>query len=184
MAYWTTENSSKTTSTTITPIFDTGDQAVIVTGDGWNNNHGIRGKFHSAFNFHMFSIYLRTGSNNFAQVVEIVDPSVNYFVNFDLLNGTVGSFGSNITTPLMQPTGNGWFRCSFRYNNLFMNIFAIYIVTLNSATRRQVNTLTTSIYSAAAQSEFGSIVTSYIPTGQVPEGYAIPCYITRGADVV
>ena len=34
MSYWTTENSSKTTSTTIPSFFDTGDQVILVTGNG------------------------------------------------------------------------------------------------------------------------------------------------------
>jgi hypothetical protein len=66
ISFWTTENSSKTTSTTITPFFDTGDQAILVTGDGSNHVHGIRVTFSNALNFHMFSVYLRRGSNNFA----------------------------------------------------------------------------------------------------------------------
>ncbi len=77
MAYWRTENSSKTTSTTIRPFFDTGDQAELVTANGSINVHGIRVTFRSQLNFNMFSVYLRRGSNNFAQVIGITDPSVN-----------------------------------------------------------------------------------------------------------
>ncbi len=53
----------------------------------------------------MFSVYFRRGSNDFAQVVGIVEPNVEYFVNFDLLKGTVGTFGSSITQPLIQLAG-------------------------------------------------------------------------------
>jgi hypothetical protein len=101
MSFWTTENSSKIISTTITQFFDTGDQAILVTGDGSYNVHGKRVTFSNALNFHMFRVYLRRGSNDFAKVVGIVEPNVQYFVNFDLLKGTVGIFGSSITTPLI-----------------------------------------------------------------------------------
>ena len=67
MSFWTTQNSSKTTSTTITPFFDTGDQAVLVTADGSSKVHGIGVIFNTQLGFHMFSVYLRRGSNNFAQ---------------------------------------------------------------------------------------------------------------------
>jgi hypothetical protein len=43
----------------------------------------------------------------------------------------------------------------------------MYIVTQANATRRQFDTLTTSIYAAAHQIKLGSSVSSYIPTTQV-----------------
>jgi hypothetical protein len=107
MAHWATENSSKTTSTTITPFFDTGNQPIQLIGNGPCDVHGIAATFTTKFIFHMSSVYLRRGSNNFAQVVGFQDTNVTYVDNFDLLNDTVGLIGSEFTTPLMQPETNG-----------------------------------------------------------------------------
>lgn len=191
MAHWTTENSSKTTSVMITPFSDTGDQSVLVTANGLFNVHGISMKCSSHINIHTCSVYLRRGSNNFAQVsgiIKTVDPITgfvtyngNYFVNFDLLNGVVGMFGSSITTPIMTPVGNGWFRCSFQYSGFMVLEVAIYVVSATNASFRQLNSLTTSIYAAALQIELGSTATSYIPTGIIPPNES---RVTRAADVI
>ena len=40
-SFWTTENAGKTTSTTITPLADTGTQAIQIVANGTNNVHGM-----------------------------------------------------------------------------------------------------------------------------------------------
>jgi hypothetical protein len=122
-----------------------------------------------------FSIYIRRDTNDFVQIS--IGGSTTIFANFDLLNGTIGTKGSGNVNTLIQPAINGWYRCCITLTSSVANSIIISLVTSSTASRLQVNPLSTSVYLAGPQLEVGSTVSSYIPT-------TYSSGVTRAADVL
>jgi hypothetical protein len=81
---------------------------------------------------------------------------------FDLSAQTAGTNGK------IENYGNGWYRCSFKYNLSLGQTNINFIFDSNTATG--------SLYLWGAQAEVGSYATSYIPT--------VASSVTRNADVI
>ena len=81
---------------------------------------------------------------------------------FDLSAQTAGTNGK------IENYGNGWYRCSFKYNLSLGQTNINFIFDSNTATG--------SLYLWGAQAEVGSYATSYIPT--------VASTVTRNADVI
>ena len=126
-----------------------------------------------------FSVYAKKGTNNFIQIFSASALfTVNFFANFDLNTGVVGSVGS-VSTASIQDAKNGWYRCivtGTATGTGSSNAFSISSVNSSTAGRGQSNTLTTSVFLWGAQLEVGSYATSYIPNTTAT--------VTRNADVI
>jgi len=91
------------------------------------------------------------------------------YVNFDILNGVVGTIGSGITSSSIKSYRDGWYRISATSNSVASptdSKFQLGIVAASGSTRNEAYVTNTSrtllIY--GAQTEAGAGATSYIPT--------------------
>jgi len=119
------------------------------------------------------SAFFKQGTGNAGRYIQIAWPllrfAANSFANFDLQLGTVSLVsGSNVTAGI-ENYGNGWYRC--RCTNTCIstgtnNGISIALIETSGATRLPTFTGTTTdvLYGWGAQTETGSIATSYIPT--------------------
>ena len=112
----------------------------------------------------VLSIYAKANLSNFIQLP--LSGDAQSYVNFDVLNGVVGTSGTK-TTGEIQSVGNGWYRCIayFDSTTIFGASSFVALTTSNSvgyggiATSDDLN-----VYIWGSQYEEQSYATSYIPT--------------------
>jgi hypothetical protein len=131
------------------------------------------------------SAFFKRGTGNAGRYIQIAWPAARFaasgFANFDLELGTVALVtGSNVTAGI-ENYGNGWYRCRCTntcISNGLNNGISMPLIETSGATRLPVFTGTTTdvLYGWGAQTETGSIATSYIPTTTASA--------TRNADVI
>jgi hypothetical protein len=132
------------------------------------------------------SAFFKQGVGNAGRYIQIAWPATrfaaNTFANFDLELGTVALVTGSTVTADIENYGNGWYRC--RCTNTCIstgtgaNGISIALIETSGATRLPTFTGTTTdvLYGWGAQTETGSIATSYIPTTTGS--------VTRNADVI
>jgi hypothetical protein len=120
------------------------------------------------------SAFFKQGTGNAGRYVQIAWPATrfaaNTFANFDLELGTVALVTGSTVTAGIENYGNGWYRC--RCTNTCIstgtgsNGISIALIETSGATRIPtfIGTTTDILYGWGAQTEIGSIATSYIPT--------------------
>ena len=120
------------------------------------------------------SAFFKQGTGNAGRYVQIAWPptrfAANTFANFDLQLGTVALVTGSTVTAGIENYGNGWYRC--RCTNTCIstgtgaNGISIALIETSGATRLPTFTGTTTdvLYGWGAQTETGSVATSYIPT--------------------
>jgi len=119
------------------------------------------------------SAFFKQGTGNAGRYIQIAWPATrfaaNTFANFDLELGTVALVTGSTVTAGIENYGNGWYRC--RCTNTCIstgtnNGISIALIETSGATRLPTFTGTTSdvLYGWGAQTETGSVATSYIPT--------------------
>jgi hypothetical protein len=144
----------------------------------------------SAINFTSGTVYtasafFKQGVGNAGRYIQIAWPLLrfagNTFANFDLQLGTVALVTGSTVTAGIENYGNGWYRC--RCTNTCIstgtnNGISMPLIETSGATRLPTFTGTTTdvLYGWGAQTETGSIATSYIPTTTTSG--------TRNADVI
>jgi hypothetical protein len=97
-----------------------------------------------------FSMFLRRGTNDFAQL--ICGGDINVFANFDLATGILGTSGSAVTASTMQPWRDGWYRCMLTTLSPTVTSFGTFVASSNSL-RNATSSLATSLYVAGPQME-------------------------------
>ncbi len=131
------------------------------------------------------SAFFKQGVGNAGRYIQIAWPLLrfagNTFANFDLQLGTVALVTGSTVTAGIENYGNGWYRC--RCTNTCIstgtnNGISMPLIETSGATRLPTFTGTTTdvLYGWGAQTETGSIATSYIPTTTTSG--------TRNADVI
>ena len=163
-SFWNPTALTVTANSTTAP--DATNTASLLTANGSAAQHyifqaGTAGTINS-FYPRTFSIYLKAGTNNFAQV--LYGSDVNAYANFDLSTGALGTVGSTVTATITS-AGSGWYRCSVTTSSSLaaQNVY-ILIASGTSAARFESNSLSTTIYSWGAQFEYGSTVKPYLVT--------------------
>jgi len=110
-----------------------------------------------------FSVYAKKNTNNFIQLIpQGAIGGTNFWANFDLNSGVVGSTGS-LTTAAITSVGNGWYRCSITGAAVATTTgtFSVLIASSATAARGEVNTLTTSVFAWGAQFVEGTSALDY-----------------------
>lgn len=178
VANWTKNGTTITLNSTTSPsgVLD----ADTITRDGTSQFNPLAQAISvTTGTAYTFSVYAKKGTNNFIQIFAATALfTSNFFANFDLNTGVVGSVGS-ASTASIQDAGNGWYRCIITGTATgtgSSNAFSISLVTSSTAARGQSNTLTTSVFLWGAQVEAGAFSTSYIPTTTAS--------VTRNTDVI
>jgi hypothetical protein len=157
MRAWT-QSGTQTITTNDFPLLVNGRYHHLITANGTSGIKAIRRGFSGSSNMLTASIYLRRGTNNFAQ---LYIGEVSIFANFDLVTGQPGNKTATVTST-MTPCVNGWYRCTMSFTSSSAANMFVSIVTSATSVRAEINTLNTSIYVTAPQVEVGTVATSYI----------------------
>jgi hypothetical protein len=160
-ANWTKSNLSAATTVVTTDPFG-GSDAYIFTADGASAPHYIAQlAFTAGPASRTWSIYLKAGTNNFAQLMFGLDA--NPFANFNLSTGVVGTVGTSATASMVS-VGSGWYRCIVTTTSTTAGSPYVCIVASNTAVRFETNSLATTVYAYGGQYELSSTANTYIST--------------------
>ena len=121
--------------------------------------------------------FFKQGTGNAGRYIQLTYPAARFiqegYANFDLQLGTVavvsGTSADTNRAASIENYGNGWYRCRFTAtcnNTGTGNGFSAILITASGDTRAPsfAGTTTDVLYGWGAQTETGSIATSYIPT--------------------
>ena len=163
---WESGQVSKFANQTISPDGTMNASKVAVTLE--NNTHWVQQTFAIGVNDVTISAYVKNIDADFIQVTNA--GNANAYVNFDIQNGTIGTYGSAMLNPKIEKLPNDWYRISVTVDNItggFSTTFMrFYIVNSASANFNQgfLPTSAVSFYFWGGQCEIGSFETSVIPT--------------------
>lgn len=119
-----------------------------------------------------FSVFVKSGGHQFVQMRSAASISAG-FVNFDVLNGVVGT--QTTWTGSITAVGNGWFRlsCSTGVVSAATATFVIQTVASNTASRNDTVTGdgTSGVYVWGAQLNVGALQPYYSTTVKNLQGY-------------
>ena len=163
-ANWAIQNVTLTANATVAP--DGASTATNMLADGTSNLHGVVSPSWSVISgvTYTASGYFKANTNNFVQIRSQSSIGAAY-ANFNVSTGVVGSTNLVVSTAVTS-VGNGWYRCSITFVSTatISAGVAFYIVTSNTATGAESNTLTTAVYLWGSQVEIGSTANTYIAT--------------------
>ena len=112
-----------------------------------------------------FSMFLKHGNNEWIQIINA--GNVNHYVNVNIENGDLGTFGSNTSDLLVEDYGNGWYRVSGKFSG-WSGLSTLRAYMTNSSSNgwaANTTTIGNYYYGYGFQVESNaSYATSYIPT--------------------
>ena len=175
-AAWTKAGTTITANSTTAPDGTTTASTVTASGGSIVNRvaqTSISGTF-------MFSFYAKANTQNFIQLNQ--NASSNYFANFDLSTGTVGTVGAS-TVATITSVGNSWYRCTMTVTSATLGVLGLYVIDSSTAAAFATTTSTSNFYVWGAQLEQRSAVTSYTTTTTQTITNYIPQLLTAASGI-
>jgi hypothetical protein len=107
------------------------------------------------------SVYAKAGTHGFMQILHSSNP--DYFANFNLTTGVVGTKGPGVPTSTITPVGDGWYRCSMTFTPLAAGTIRFSVVSSASAVYNESWTPagTETFFLWGAQAEIAAAPTTY-----------------------
>ena len=155
---WTSENATITANVVDSPFGNQDASKLVATSTSQRQGITI---VTSASDSLVASVYAKKGEYDVLQITDARNGS--YFVNFDLTNGAVGSFGGVIGE--IQNIGNGWFRCISKFTSSLALIRLRLSIAQSSTQARLVNFAgngTDGLYIYGPQLEEGTTASSFV----------------------
>lgn len=163
--YWTKANATVSTASIVSPSGTTTVDKIVESSD-------VSGQFHYFTRPALITVGQPYTASIFAQAGERTQIAIqlgDVLTYFNLSSGTVVS-----GTGIIQPFGNGWYRCIVTTAAAANGTYAFYTALSGSAF--YTGNGTSGLYVWGAQLELGAFATSYIPTTSTS--------LTRNADAV
>ena len=178
-ASWVVTNSAITANTSVAP--DGTNTAETITASAGTGQHLVR-QDTSTVGMLTVSVFAKAGTHNFLQIFH--GNSANYFADFDLSGGIVGTTGASTTASIVS-IGSGWYRCVITFTTAANSAIRFAIVSSSSAVYNESWTAvgTETILLWGAQLEQRSAVTAYTATTTQPITNYIPVLRTAAAGV-
>jgi hypothetical protein len=160
-AAWTKTSVTITANSTVAP--DGTSTADTVTATAAASSHIV---FVAATNLAgatqwSASIYAKAGTHGFMQILHSSNP--DYFANFNLTTGVVGTKGVGVPTSTITPVGDGWYRCSMTFTPAAAGTLRFGVVSSASAVYNESWTPagTETFFLWGAQAEIAAAPTTY-----------------------
>jgi hypothetical protein len=175
VAYWTKDLTTVIDNNTTAPNgTTTAAKLTEAVGTGSHHIHNASGSFTpivgASYSMSCFVKLPSTAAGRFVQLpFFIAGFGSNAYVNFDLLNGVVGTIGSSITSSSITNIGDGWYRiaASALATATGSSGFQLSFITSSSSARTESYTVTAgsekAIFLYGLQIEAGA-ATEYFPT--------------------
>ena len=155
---WTSENATITPNVVDSPFGNQDASKLVATSTSQRQGITI---VTSVADSLVASVYAKKGEYDVLQITDARNGS--YFVNFDLTNGAVGSFGGVIGE--IQNIGNGWFRCISKFTSS-LDIIRLRLSIAQSSTQARLVDFagngTDGIYIYGPQLEEGTTASSFV----------------------
>jgi hypothetical protein len=179
---WAKGNATLTANSTTAP--DGTSTADTLTANGVTTLHSLSSTNTITSGFPIsFSIFVKADTNDFVQLATSSTQG-NKFANFQLSTATAGTTSASTTSSIVS-VGNSWYRITMEFTSTSSSAteYHICIVTSNSATNRESNSLSTSLFLWGAQLEQRSSVTAYTATTTAPITNYIPALQSAASGV-
>lgn len=175
VAYWSKDLTTVIDNNTTAPNgTTTASKLTEAAGTGSHHIHNASGSFTpivgASYSMSCFVKLPSTAAGRFVQLpFFIAGFGSNAYVNFDLLNGVVGTIGSSITSSSIMVIGDGWYRISASAlaTATGSSGFQLSLITALTSARTESYTVTAgsekAIFLYGLQIEAGS-ATEYFPT--------------------
>tara|TARA_R110002153_G_scaffold125362_1_gene272378 strand:+ start:3911 stop:8236 length:4326 start_codon:yes stop_codon:yes gene_type:complete len=130
-SYWTKTNCSAANNTTTAPDGTT-TAGTITRTDTTATDHGIKRIITIKKLYATVSIFAKKGTEDILQI--LFDGNTDYWQNFNLTNGTLGTGSSTIVNRTILDVGDGWYRCTLTGSFNTTSATAVKFSIKNAAT--------------------------------------------------